>query len=106
MEQMQPIGPPAPSPTRQYKREDIVLAVIHWGRHGCGGEPGLSLTREAGKLTEVLALMDFQKQSSVLVREGGQIDTLVCQAQRSVSAEGADPAGEEPSAAHVRQRNG
>ena len=63
-----------------FTRADIAAAIAYWGVHGTGGEVGLSLPRQASKLVDVLAVMDFERESAVDLPEESERGKLACQA--------------------------
>lgn len=84
-----PLEPPlsspegADSPGRSdlvISRSDLAIAVHHWGLAGEAAVPGLTLSREASVLVEVLAIMDFERQDTVLLPRASRPGALVAQA--------------------------
>jgi hypothetical protein len=76
-------SPEGAVPGLNVSRADLARAIHHWGCSGHGGEPGLKLTREADTLVEVLAIMDFEHQTSVLLPPSSRPGLLVMQALES-----------------------
>ena len=90
-----PSGPPLNSPEGAdsqgridlvISRSDLALAVHHWGLAGEAGEPGFTLSREASVLVEVLAIMDFERQNTVLLPRASRAGALVAQALEAMQA--------------------
>ena len=63
-----------------FTRAEIAAAIAYWGVHGTGGEKGLSLPRQASKLVDVLAVMDFERESVVALSEDSERGKLACEA--------------------------
>lgn len=72
-------------------RAELAQAIHHWGEAGQGGEPGMKLAREASVLVEVLALMDFEHQTSVLLPRSSRPGQLVLQAIEARQAQACAP---------------
>lgn len=60
-------------------RQELAQAIHHWGGQRQDAVPG-TLTREANILVEVLAIMDFERQETVLLPRHSQPGALVAQA--------------------------
>lgn len=63
-----------------YSRDQIAQAVMFWGERGQGAVPGLTLAREASKLVDVLAGMDFHQHREVQISEESERGRLIAQA--------------------------
>lgn len=83
---------PAPQDPRGplvLERQDLVVALAYWGTHGSGAEPGLRLTRQASKLVEVLATMDYFGQERVSLSRAGVPGMLVLESRCAAQHTGA-----------------
>ncbi len=67
-------------------RAELAQAIHHWGQAGQEAEPGMKLTQEASALVEVLAVMDFERQDSVLLPRSSRPGQLVMQAMEAREA--------------------
>jgi len=82
-----------------YTRKQIADAVHYWGQTGTGGD-ALSITKEASKLVDVLATMDFQGEQEVEVADGSVRGDLLATALQAL-AESAAAREASSAAAHA-----
>jgi hypothetical protein len=92
-------------------RRDLARAIHHWGCAGHGSVSGMTLTREASVLAEVLAIMDFERQDAVLLPRTSRPGALVEQALQSLQTlqtaqDGAASQAEEASREHYAAAGG
>lgn len=62
-----------------FSRAQVAQAVIYWGEAGDGGGE-IAITRQASRLVDVLAAMDFHREDEVLVGLHTERGRLLAQA--------------------------
>jgi hypothetical protein len=69
-------------------RQQLADAIVYYGRLAGQGD-GITLPREASKLVDVLAMMDFHRETSVELPDDSERGRLALQAQQALRAEAA-----------------
>ncbi len=64
-------------------RQQLADAIVYYGRQAGEGD-GITLPREASKLVDVLATMDFQRETSVELPEDSERGRLARQALKAL----------------------
>lgn len=62
-----------------FSRSDLARAIQFWDRSGDGAEPGMCLSRQASELVEVLAKLDFARETQVLLAADSALAHLLSQ---------------------------
>jgi hypothetical protein len=93
-----PAGAGTPLEDLVISRHQLAQAIHHWGGQRQDAVRG-TLTREVNILVEVLALMDFERQDTVLLPRDSQPGALVAQALQDALSRASDAAHEHCAAA-------
>ena len=57
-------------------RHELAEAIQYWGQHGDGGD-SLCLPKQARKLVDILATMDYHKEDQIKINTGSERGQLL-----------------------------